>query len=162
MKDESVANYLGEGNEYANFTARTQWHDHHTVSIFEDNGGTILLRTYRITEDAIELINEKGEFYDEFKPTTVELATMPAISTFLKLPLEEGNEFDGWTIIDVGITVDTPLQKFEEVIQLQKIDETGSIQNKYIVENYGEIKREFIMNENDVEFRVTSTIESIE
>lgn len=162
MKDNSVAKYLGEGNEYATYTARTQWHNDHTVSIFEDNGGTILLRTYRITDEAIELINEQGEFYGEFNPTNEELDAMPAISTFLQLPIEKGREFDGWKIIAVNLTLETPLQKFEEVIQIQKIDETGSIQNRYIVENFGEIKREFIMNEEDIKFSVTSTIESIE
>ena len=162
MKDKSVAKYLGEGNEYATYTARTQWHNDHTVSIFEDNGGTILLRTYRITDKAIELINEQGEFYGEFNPTNDELDAMPAISTFLQLPIEKDREFDGWKIIDVNVTLETPLQQFEDVIQIQKIDETGSIQNRYIVENFGEIKREFIMDEEDIKFSVTSTIESIQ
>ena len=162
MKDKMVAKYLGEGNEYATYTARTQWHNDHTVSIFEDNGGTILLRTYRITEKAIELINEQGEFYGEFNPTNDELDAMPAISTFLQFPIEKNKEFDGWTIIDVGLTLETPLQEFKDVIQIQKIDVTGSIQNRYIVENFGEIKREFIMDEEDIQFSVTSTIESIE
>lgn len=162
MKDKSVVKYLGEGNEYATYTARTQWHNDHTVSIFEDNGGTILLRTYRITDKAIELINEQGEFYGEFNPTNDELDAMPAISTFLQLPIEKDREFDGWKIIEVNLTLETPLQKFEDVIQIQKIDETGSIQNRYIVENFGEIKREFIMDEEDLKFTVTSRIESIQ
>lgn len=162
MKDKSVAKYLGEGNEYATYTARTQWHNDHTVSIFEDNGGTILLRTYRITDKAIELINDQGEFYGEFNPTNDELDEMPAISTFLQLPIEKDREFDGWKIIDINQTLETPLQKFEDVIQIQKIDETGSIQNRYIVENFGEIKREFIMDKEDIKFSVTSTIESID
>ena len=161
MKDKSVAKYLGEGNEYATYTARTQWHNDHTVSIFEDNGGTILLRTYRITDKAIELINEQGEFYEEFNPTDDELDAMPAISTFLQLPIEKDREFDVWKIIEVNLTLETPLQKFEDVIQIQKIDETGSIQNRYIVENFGEIKREFIMDEEGLKFSVSSTIESI-
>lgn len=162
MKDNSIAKYLGEGNEYATYSARTQWHNTHTVSIFEDNGGTILLRTYRITDDAIELINEQGEFYGDFNPTNDKLDAMPKISTFLQLPIVKDKEFDGWSIIEVGLTLETPLQEFNNVIQIQKTDATGSIQNRYIVENFGEIKREFIMNEEDSEFSVTSTIESIE
>ncbi len=162
MKDKSVAKYLGEGNEYATYTARTQWHNVHTVSIFEDNGGTILLRTYRITDKAIELINEQGEFYGEFHPTDDELDAMPAISTFLQLPIEKDREFDGWEIIEINQTLETPLQKFEDVIKMQKFDETGSVQNRYIVKNFGEIKREFIMEEEDLMFSVTSTIESID
>ena len=59
-------------------------------------------------------------------------------------------------------TIDTPFQVFKQVIVLEKTDDTGAIQRRYIVEKYGEIKREFIMNEEDIEFVVTSTLESVE
>ena len=162
MQDGVTAMYLGEGNEFASYRARTQWHNDHTVSIFEDNGGTTLLRTYRISDESIDLIQEQGEFYDEFNPTDEELQELPILSTFLKLPLEAGKVFEDWEIISVDQTLETPFQLFEQVIVLEKSDDTGAIQRKYIVEKYGEIKREFIMNEEDNEFIVTSTLESVE
>ena len=162
MQDGVTAMYLGEGNEYASYRARTQWHNDHTVSIFEDNGGTTLLRTYRISEESFDLIQEQGEFYDEFNPTDEELQALPKLSTFLKLPVEPGENIDDWEVISVNETIDTPFQVFEQVIVLEKSDDTGAIQRRYIVEKYGEIKREFIMNEEDIEFIVTSTLESIE
>ena len=162
MQDEVTAMYLGEGNEYASYRARTQWHNDHTVSIFEDNGGTTLLRTYRISDESIDLIQEQGEFYDEFNPTDEELQALPKLSTFLKLPIEPGENIDDWEVISVNETIDTPFQVFEQVILLEKSDDTVAIQRRYIVEKYGEIKREFIMNEEDIEFIVTSTLESVE
>ena len=162
MQDGVIAMYLGEGNEYASYRARTQWHNDHTVSIFEDNGGTTLLRTYRISDESIDLIQEQGEFYDEFNPTDEELQALPKLSTFLKLPVEPGENIDDWEVISVNETIDTPFQVFEQVIVLEKSDDTGAIQRRYIVEKYGEIKREFIMNEEDIEFIVTSTLESID
>ena len=162
MQDGVTAMYLGEGNEYASYRARTQWHNDHTVSIFEDNGGTTFLRTYRISDESIDLIQEQGEFYDEFNPTDEELQALPKLSTFLKLPIEPGENIDDWEVISVNETIDTPFQVFEQVILLEKSDDTGAIQRRYIVEKYGEIKREFIMNEEDIEFIVTSTLESVE
>lgn len=162
MQDGVTATYLGEGNEYASYRARTQWHNDDTVSIFEDNGGTTLLRTYRISDESIDLIQEQGEFYDEFNPTDEELQALPKLSTFLKLPVVPGENFDDWEVISVNDTIDTPFQVFEQVIVLEKTDDTGAIQRRYIVEKYGEIKREFIMNEEDIEFVVTSTLESVE
>jgi hypothetical protein len=162
MQDGVTAMYIGEGNEYASYSARTQWHNDHTVSIFEDNGGTTLLRTYRISDESIDLIQEQGEFYDEFNPTDEELQALPKLSTFLKLPVEPGQNIDDWEVISVNETIDTPFQVFEQVIVLEKLDDTGAIQRRYIVEKYGEIKREFIMNEEDIEFIVTSTLESVE
>jgi hypothetical protein len=162
MQDGVTAVYLGEGNEYASYRARTQWHNDYTVSIFEDNGGSTLLRTYRISDESIDLIQEQGEFYDEFNPTDEELQALPKLSTFLKLPVEPGENIDDWEVISVNDTIDTPFQVFKQVIVLEKTDDTGAIQRRYIVEKYGEIKREFIMNEEDIEFVVTSTLESVE
>jgi hypothetical protein len=162
MQDGATANYLGDGNEYASYQARTQWHNDNTVSIYEDNGGTTLLRTYRVSDESIDLIQEQGEFYDEFNPTDEELQELPILSTFLKLPLATGEVFDDWEIISVDQTLETPFQLFEQVIVLEKTEDTGAIQRKYIVEQYGEIKREFIMLEEDNEFIVTSTLESVE
>ena len=59
LQDGVTAKYLGEGNEYASYLARTQWHNDNTVSIYEDNGGTTLLRTYRISDESIDLIKNK-------------------------------------------------------------------------------------------------------
>lgn len=162
MEDQAVAKYKGEGNEYASYTARTQWHNRNTVSIYEDNGGTTILRTYRISENSIDLIQEQGEFYDTFEPTDKELEAMPILSTFLKLPLKQGTSFDGWVIASVNDSLTTPLKNFNEVIKLEKKDDSGAIQRKYITKQYGEVKREYIMQDGENEFIVTSTIESIE
>lgn len=162
MDDQAVAKYKGEGNEYASYTARTQWHNRNTVSIYEDNGGTIVLRTYRISEDSIDMIQEQGEFYDTFEPSDKELEEMPIISTFLKLPLKKGTSFDGWVIASVNESLTTPLKTFNAVIKLEKTDDSGAIQRKYITKQFGEVKREYIMQDGENEFIVTSTIESFE
>jgi hypothetical protein len=161
MENGTVANYLGEGNEYASYQSRTQWHNDNTISLYEDNGGSTFLRTYRITKDSIDLIKEQGEFYEEFNPTDDELNALPALSTFLQLPLEEGAKFEDWVIVGVKKRVETPYQTFENVIVLEQTSENGAINRKYIVKDYGEIKREFIMKDDETEYFVTSALESV-
>lgn len=162
MSNGTSANYAGEGNEFAGYRSRTQWHNDSTVSIFEENGGTTMLRTYRIEDDAIVLIKEQGEYYEEFNPTDEELNSLSPISTYLQLPLEEGTTFNNWEIISVNEEVETPYQTFTDVIVVEKTEENGSINRKYIAENYGEIKREFTSIEGDQEYIVSSTLESVE
>ncbi|MCZ8535890.1 hypothetical protein M9R32_01640 [Paenisporosarcina quisquiliarum] len=162
MRDGAVASYIGEGNEYASYQARTQWHNDDTVSINEDNGGTTVIRTYRITDDSIDLIKEQGEFYEQFNPTNEDLKSLPTLSTFLQLPLEKGTTFDEWTLVNVEQTLETPYETFNHVIVLEKTDDNGAIQRKYLVKGFGEVKREFLMKENDAEFIVTSILETVE
>lgn len=162
MSDGTIAKYAGEGNEYASYRSRTQWHNDNTVSIFEENGGTTMLRTYRIKDDVIVLIKEQGEFYDEFNPSDEELDSLSPLSTYLQLPLEKGTTFNNWKIISVNEEVETPYQTFTDVIVVEKNEDIGSINRKYLAENYGEIKREFISIEGDQEYIVTSTLESVE
>ena len=162
MSDGTIAKYAGEGNEYASYRSRTQWHNDNTVSIFEENCGTTMLRTYRIKNDAIVLIKEQGEYYEEFNPSDEELDSLSPLSTYLQLPLEVGATFNNWEIISVNKEVETPYQTFTDVIVMEKTEDSGSINRKYIAENYGEIKREFISIEGDQEYIVTSTLESVE
>ncbi len=161
LKDGSIASFVGEGNEYASYQTRTEWHNDHTVSIYEDNGGTRLIRTYRIEDDSIQLIQEEGEFYGEYDANDDELQRLTPLSTFLQLPLKKGILFDDWMIVSINQTIDTPFKTFHDVIMLEKKTESGSILRKYMVKGYGEVKREFIMDNTTDGFSVTSTIESI-
>ena len=162
MPNGSIADYLGEGNEFANFQSRTHWHNDNTVSVYEDNGGTTLLRTYRINKDAVVLIHEEGEYYEEFNPTDDELNTLQPISTYLQLPLEVGTSFDDWHIRNVNQTIETPYRTFNHVILLEKTEESGNINRRYIVKDYGEIKREYIMNDGGSENVVSSTLKTVQ
>lgn len=161
MQDGAVANYLGEGNEFASYQARTQCHYENTVFNFEDIGGTVVLRTYRITKDSIDLIQEKGEYYENYLPSGDELDKLPVRSTFLGLPLQVGATFDEWTILGIDQSVEIPLQNFEQAIILEKQEQSGAVNRKYIVRNFGEVKREYVISDVDTEFIVTSTLASI-
>lgn len=162
LKDGAVASFRGEGNEFATYTAKTERLFNRYVNVYEDNGGTVVLRTFRIDEDKIVVIQEKGEAYEMETFTEEQLTVMTPLYTYLQLPLKVGTTFDNWTITDTNATVETPLQTFKEVIIIEGKGEGESITRRYFAKGFGEIKREFVMVDGDQEFRVTSTIEKVE
>lgn len=161
LEDGQVATFIGEGNEYASLKMTTQWLNDRFVNVYTDNGGTVMLRTYRIDDDRIVLVQEKPEAYEMETPTEEELLQMPVISTYLQFPLEKGVTFEDWTVIEVGATLETPLQTFNDVYVLEQ--KSGDWTNRnYYVERYGLIRTEHISIIGEEEYVVTSTIASIQ
>lgn len=163
LDDGAIAHFEGEGNEYAQLRVETSHMEADHIALYEDNGGTTVLRVYRLDEDRIELVKEEPEFYEKYSATAEELQQLEPISTYLEFPLEEGNEIGDRTVIETGTTVETPYETFEDAYVLESVSEDGAVNTTYIVEGYGEVKREFYMQEEDQDsFMVTSSLESIE
>lgn len=160
-EDGAVKHFEGEGNEYAELTVEVEHLDEKHVAMYEDNGGTRVLRIYRVSEQQIDLVLEQPEFYDMYggDPTGLDV-----ISTYLKFPLEAGQTSSLGEIVEVDATVETPYRTFEEVVIFESEEQEGSVNRYYFVEGYGEVKREFIMDteEGEMDFTVTSALESIE
>ncbi|GGA27213.1 hypothetical protein [Psychrobacillus lasiicapitis] len=162
MPDNSVAHFKGEGNEYASYTLTTLYPFENFVTTYEDNGGTVMQRIYHITDDKISLIAENGEAYEPTTHSLAELQAKQEIEVYLASPLEVGATFNGWKITSVSETLETDSQTFDHVIVIEKTNEDSSITRKYFAKNFGEIKREFIMQEGDEQFIVSSVFESME
>ncbi|WP_223634259.1 hypothetical protein [Planococcus sp. 4-30] len=163
MPDGSTASFLGEGNEYASFTLRTVYLEGEHVAVYEDNGGTVALRVYRLSEDAIELVEEQVEFYEDYTATREELEALEPIRTYLTFPLESGTVIGERTVVETDATVETPFKNFEQVVVLEREGEEDSLSRSYFAEGYGEIKREYRMQEEgQEEFVVTSVLEELE
>lgn len=162
MPNQTTAKFLGDGNEYATYTLTTQHLYEDYIGTFEDNGGTVMQRIYRIEEDRIVKILEEAEAYDADFPALNELELLPEIETYLSIPIEEGTEFNGWTIIAVDQTLETPYEVFENVFILSQEGADQSITERYFVEGYGEVKRVFRMpNGEEADFEVTSTLTEV-
>ncbi|RNF38364.1 hypothetical protein [Planococcus salinus] len=161
MEDGTTATYEGKGIEYAALSIRTEYLEEDHIALYEDNGGTILLRVYRLSEDKVELVKEEPEFYEEYTATAEELSALEPISTYLEFPIEEGNKMNGRTIVETGATVETPYDTFEDAIVIENKSES-SVSRSYITEGFGEVKREFLSEEGEEEFVVTSSLETIE
>lgn len=163
MPDASTATFLGEGNEYASFTLRTVYLDEEHIATYEDNGGTVILKVYRIGDNAVEIVKQQAEFYEEFTASSEELKTLQPIRTYLTFPLDVGMVISDWTVTEKNANVETPFENFENVIVLENEEAKNTLNKTYFAEGYGEVKREFRMQEEgQVEFVVTSVLESIE
>ncbi|TQR20669.1 hypothetical protein [Psychrobacillus vulpis] len=160
MGDKSSAQFKGEGNEYASYTLKTDYLYDHYVSTYEDNGGTVMQRIYRISNDKITIVLEVAEAYETNNPTLEELDAMPDLKIYLAGPFDVGTKFDGWKIISTSDTLATATQNFQDVIVIEKIEKESKIR-KYFAKDFGEIKREFIMNTNGEENIISSTFEKI-
>lgn len=163
--DGSTAYYLGEGNEFATYTEKTIYLSSEYVATIIDNGGATTMKIYRILDDRIELIaNDVIDVLPETQefPNVQDLDDLEAIETYLTGPLKVGTTFGKWTIVETNITLETPVNTFENVFVLEEQGE-DYLNRKYFVEDYGVIKEEFIMQiENEDEFVVTSTLKNIE
>lgn len=164
LEDGSTARFEGYGNEFAEFTLRTDYMEANHVATYEENGGTVVLRVYRLHDDRIELVKQEGEFYDEYTASFEELEALDVISTYLEFPIEEGQEIGDATVVETGTSLETPYQNFDGVFMLESFEgEDGAVNRNYFVEGYGEVKREFRGNVDDPdEMAVTSTLASIE
>lgn len=161
MADQTSANFIGQGNEYASYTLKTIHLSDDYVVTYENNGGTVLQRIYKITDEKVSILAENEEAYDEKTPTLEELNTMQEKKVYLVAPLTVGSEFDGWKVTSTNETVQTNVQTFTDVIVMEKIDEQNTIVRKYFAKDFGEIKREFIMNMEGEETIISSTIDQI-
>ncbi|MDI2588957.1 hypothetical protein OR571_18120 [Psychrobacillus sp. NEAU-3TGS] len=162
MPDNSVAQFKGEGNEYATYSLTTLYPFENYVITYEDNGGTVVQRIFNVQENKISLIAENGEAYEPTTHSLAELQAMQEIEVYLATPIEVGATFNDWKITSTTETLETDLQTFDHVIVIEKTNEDNSITRKYFAKNFGEIKREFFMQEGDEQYIVSSVIESME
>lgn len=163
LEDGSIARFEGYGNEFAEFTLKIDYMEANHVATYEDNGGTVVLKVFRLHDDRIELVKQEGEFYDDYTASFEELEALEVISTYLEFPIEEGQEIGDATVVETGTSLETPYQNFDDVFVLESMTEDGSINRNYFVEGYGEVKREFRANADDSdEMAITSTLASIE
>lgn len=161
MKDGTTAHFEGKGNEYADLTVRTKYLKDNHVALYEDNGGTVVLRVYRLSKNRIELVKWEAEFYKEYNPTSKQLRALKPISVYMKFPIKKGDIIDGRKIVSTNATVTTPYKKFKKAFVFESKSKDGAINRTYFVKGFGEVKREFILKQGKDTFKVTSSLKSI-
>lgn len=161
LPDGSKAHYLGEGNEFAELDIEVTRPFENYVVIHENNGGSLVRHIYKIEPDKISILEEMTVELGKDFPSQAELDAMKPTGVYLKKPLEKGTTFDTWTIVETDTTVDTPYKKFDHAFVIEMKTE-DFVNRKYFVEGFGEVKRESIMQTDDGEFIVTSTLKTVD
>lgn len=161
LANETTALFSGVGNEYASYSLKTERPYNNYVLTYEDNGGTVVQRIYRISDSKISILAVNGEAYNAKTPSLEQLNAMKEKEIYLSTPLKIGTEFSGWKIISLTSSLKTVVRNFDNVIVVEQKDEQGNTNRKYFAKDFGEIKREYITNENGNEVIISSTITKI-
>lgn len=162
LPEGSKAHFKGEGNEFAELDVEVIVANDTYAIVDVDNGGSLVRTIYSIQQDRIDIVSNDVIDYDEAIPTLKEVNEMKPIEVYLERPFKKGNTFGDWTIIDIEATVETPYKTFKNAVVIEMADK-DFVNRKSFVKGYGEVKYETIMDtEDDVEFIVTSLLESVE
>ncbi|MCG7345229.1 hypothetical protein MHZ92_13880 [Sporosarcina sp. ACRSL] len=158
----STARFRGEGNEFAKLDIDFAHPYENYVILHENNGGTVIRKIYKIEPNQITTLEQRPVDLHEDFPSLEEIEKMEPIGIYLKKPFEVGTTFDDWEIIETDVKVDTPFQKFDHALIIEQKGE-GFVNRTYLVEGFGEVKRESIMDtvDPDEKYIVTSTLESV-
>lgn len=156
-----VKGYLGTGNEYAQYTETFYQKEGEYIPSIIDNGGTRVLRIYKVTEDEISIVYEQSEFYNETIPSISALEPAFQSKPILTSPLELGGMNGEWKIVDINHTLKVPYKEFNHVLVIEKTNTDGSVNRQYWVKQLGKIKDEFIIEEeNGDRYEVTSELQT--
>ncbi|WP_042475661.1 hypothetical protein [Bacillus ndiopicus] len=158
-EDASTAFFEGEGNEFASYTEQTFWLAPNYVHIQVDNGGAIINKIYRITNEAIELVFREVEGVKQFDIAALD--TYPVITTILKMPLEVGQSEGNWTIAEIDAQIDTPYRSFDHAVVIVTKDK-DTTESNYYVRGYGLVKSVTEMVDGDETYVVTSTLKQLD
>ncbi|MFJ7662225.1 hypothetical protein ACIQXW_07465 [Lysinibacillus sp. NPDC097162] len=161
-QDGTTAYFQGEGNEFASYTLQTTYIDETSIAQVENNGGVTLLKVYRITKSAIELVYMEAADETPTLPTAHDIATFPVIEIILQQPLEVGSHFNGWEILSTTASIPTGLTTFHDVIELIKTKDNMTT-SKYFAKGVGLIRtKDEMVTNNGESFIITSTLQKIE
>jgi hypothetical protein len=154
--------FQGIGNEFAQYTETFYENVDDYYPAIVDNGGTRVLRIYRVTDKEISIVYEQPEFYDEAIPSLSSLEAEFQDKPLLTIPLEVGRTIGDWKLVSNSETVTVPFGTFSDVIVLEKMNDDGSFNRQYWVEEYGKVKDEYSQkDENGNLFEVLSELGTI-
>ncbi|MHB1127384.1 MAG: TapB family protein [Bacillota bacterium] len=154
----STWEYEGEGNEYAAFDREVVYVKGNLAQLKEDNGGTVMARVFKTTDNTVTSIFNQGE---EYTPQNLLDREPNEQSTILMSPLAVGTKWEEAgvkrEIVDIATTVETPAGVFKNCIKVKIVHpgDTSTVY-EYFAKGVGTVKEEFISGDT----RVTSTLKS--
>ena len=144
-QSDDVAYYEGSGGDTSNYNVETTWLADNYVQHIIEYEGTTMQHVYRITNNEIQ--NVYNDNYEQ-RPAHFELAALdqlPVISVLLKMPIENGESFEGKTI-SYPETVDTPIGSFDNAVKISVEDEFG-VWHTYYAPNEGKVKEVYTFSD---------------
>jgi len=138
--------YLGEGNEYASFTAYPQYIEGNRMQITSNNGGTQIVTVLELADGELREVFSRPETYfrENMLEKTASSDAANQLDILLKEPLEVGNSWMNPSGVPSEITnltaaIETPMGNFE-ALEVTTTYETSTTKD-YYVQGMGLVKR---------------------
>jgi hypothetical protein len=154
--------YKGEGNEFASIKRKNMFIEDNYLQFTEDNGGTVVVKIYKVNEQQISEVYKQGEFYEEKNliPKIKEKENINQV--ILKAPLKIGNSWNTNNqkreIVGLDRKVKVPAGIFYHVIKIKiNYKDSENIGYEYYAPNIGLIKTEY----KGEDFVIKSLLESL-
>lgn len=134
--------FLG-GFENGGSTTQTYWLDDHYVQQVISNDGGSVERIYRLNGSQIEIVYEEmvDDVSGRLQWSNNELNKLPRGEIFLEAPLEIGDEYGDWTVMETSGRVTTTYGDFTNVLIFESIKDDSQMR-RYYVPGFGEVKWE--------------------
>ena len=163
-KESTKKYFKGSGNEFASEaeTVYTKEEDYLFTTV--ENGGTRILRIYKLTQNGIYIVFEEPEFYESELPELEALKHRFIEQAVLTNPLEKGRVVNGWEIKEIHSTLSVPFGELTDVVVLEKVHpDSGGMTRQYWAPEWGLVKKEFYYEEEiGEEMLVTTELEKVE
>jgi len=154
--------YKGEGNEFASIKRKNMFIEDNYLQFTEDNGGTVVVKIYKVNEHQISEVYRQGEFYEENNLITKVKEKENINQVILKAPLKIGNSWNTNNqkreIVGIERKVKVPAGIFYHVIKIKiNYKDSENIGYEYYAPNIGLIKTEY----RGEDFVIRSLLESL-
>lgn len=161
--DENQIKFFdGKGNEFAQEKEIIFEMQGDYLPTIVSNGGTSMLKIYKLTDEGIYLAYQLPEYYEEQIPALSELEDEFTEVPILTKPVKSGEMINGWKIIDVDQILQLPIGTIKNAVILEQEAEDGSITRQYWAPKFGLVKKEFYMiDSKGTETSITTELSNI-
>ncbi len=141
--------YAGEGNEFAPFKRKIMYVKDNYLQLTDNNGGTIIVKVYKLSDQEVSEVFYKGEFYEDDNLIPDVRENEEKDEVILKAPIEVGNSWNSndqeREIVAVDQEIKIPAGTFYQVVKVKTTyQDSNNDGYEYFAPNIGLIKTEYI------------------
>lgn len=158
-QQNQIKYFKGTGNEFAEEKEIIFELQGSYLPTIVSNGGTSMLKIYKLTDKGIYLVYQQPEYYENYVPEVITLQDSFTEIPILTEPVAEGRVINGWKIISKDKNLLLPIGSIKKAIVLEQVNQDGSITRQYWAPKFGLVKKEFYMKDNSgAETLITSEL----
>ncbi|WP_423410600.1 hypothetical protein AABM38_12025 [Heyndrickxia sp. MSNUG] len=157
--ENQIKYFKGTGNEFAEEKEIVFEMQGNYLPTIVSNGGTSMLKIFKLTEKGIFLVYQQSEYYEKDVPAVTSLEKDFKEAPILTNPISEGTVINGWKIVSSNKNLLLPIGSIKKAVVLEQENQDSSISRQYWAPKYGLVKKEFYMKDSSgSEMLITSEL----